>query len=234
MARCSRWLLLPALAVLAGCGTPGSSSSSATPSPTPVTTAATLSPTPTSVPDTLVVSVVASGLGAYEETTVPVAVLHNGAAAHAAQGVTVHFAVSTAAGRPALAVDAHVGMILPGQTLAAAARLDLRGTGDTVAVTVTAVASWPQAGPGADPRVPATVHCRTASCAGYGDVVGTLPPPLRGMPVIGVAVCRTAAGTIIGGNTVPFNPAPADGSVDVAVILSSAPASCELYATAGF
>lgn len=204
-----------------------------TPSPTPVTTVAAPSPTPTPAPDDLVVSVVASGLGAYEETTVPVAVLRNGATAHAAQGVTVHFAVSTAAGRPALAADAHVAMILPGQTLAAAARLDLRGSGDKVAVTVTAVASWPPASPGSDPRLAATVHCRTASCAGFGDVLGTLPVPLRGMPVTAVAVCRSASASIIGGDTVPFDPAPSDGAIDVAVILSSAPASCELYATAG-
>ena len=219
-------------AALAGCGS-ASSSSVATPRPSPPTPTRTAPATPRPGPDTLVVAVVDRGLGAYLETTVPVAVLRNAATGHAAQGVAVHFAITTPAGRPAASADAHVGVILPGQTLAVAARVALEGAGDRVTVTVTSVAAWLSAEPGPDPGLAGSLRCRTASCSGFADVLATLPAPLRSAAVTATAVCRSAAGAIVGGDTDTFDPPPADGAIDVAVIISSRPAGCRVDAVAG-
>jgi hypothetical protein len=221
-------LVAPAL-ILAACGGGASSTATSTPSPS-----RTLAATPTPAPDSLQVTVVAHGLGTYELTTVPVAVVRNAAGAHAAVGVHVHFTVLSPAGAALATTDGDIPLIAPGETTAIAGRAELSGRGDTVKEDVT-VTSWRPANPAAGRIATSDVayRCETSHCLGYGTVVGTLAATTATSVTV-TAVCYDAANAVIGGDT-STTAASAQGTthVEEPVIVTVRPARCELYATPG-
>jgi len=218
-------LLAPAL-ILAGCGT---SSARATPTPSATATA-----TPTPAPDNLQVTVVSHGLGTYEQTTIPVAVVRNLATAHAAVGVHVHFTVISPAGAALATTDGDIPVIAAGETTAIAGRAELSGAGDHLKEEVT-VTSWRPAEPSAGVITASDVayRCETSYCLGYGRVVGTLSATAATSVTV-TAVCYDAANAVIGGDTSTEATTPQrTTAVEEPVIVSVRPARCELYATPG-
>ena len=105
-----------ASSALAACG-PASPSRS----PTPASTPDAPSPTPTPAPDTQTVTVLATGVGSYALAAIPVAVLHNDASAHAAEGVVVHFVTHRAGGGRLGELDSVPVNIVAGEQLAVSA-----------------------------------------------------------------------------------------------------------------
>src|SRR5207302_11241097 len=114
-----RALAMIALAGIAGCSA-GGPAGTATPARS-ATPSATTAPTPTPPPDTMSVSILATGVSTYALATIPVAVLHNDAIAHAAAGVVVHFVTHRAGGGRLGAVDSAAVLRDPGETLAVSA-----------------------------------------------------------------------------------------------------------------
>ena len=225
-------VLVTVVAVLGACG----SSPAATPSPTPPPTP-TPAPTPTATPgpDTERVDVTATGIGVYELTTIPVAVVHNAAARHAATQVTVRFAVFSSAGKPIGGADAVIPLVAPGQTMAIAARIEQSGSGLRATASVIG-AQWIDA----TPVPPLTVGGVTYQCGtcrpgpGYGTAVGTMRAA-PGIVVAGVtltAVCY-AGGAITGGVTSTDTVTTLPKQVQVPVIISNVPDRCEIYASPG-
>jgi hypothetical protein len=223
--------LAAATALLAACG-----STPAGPSPTPAPATASPTPAPTPGPDTERVDLVGSGVGVYLLTTIPIAVLHNAARLHAATTVRVRFTVLDAAGHPREAAEGDVPFIAPGQTMAVAARVEDRGSGLRVTATVLD-AQWTTAGP----TPPLTVQGAAYTCGscgpgpGYGTVAGTLraAPGVTVSSVTLTAVCDDAQGGIVGGGTSSVSVTTLPRPVEEPVIVSAAPARCELYASPG-
>jgi hypothetical protein len=226
--------LVAVLGLLSACGSGGTASTSPTPVPTPTPTAVP-SPTPTPGPDTERVDVVATGIGVYELTTIPVALVHNAAARHAATQVTVRFAVFNRAGAPIGGADAVIPNVAPGQTMGIAARIEQSGSGLRASASVIG-AQWMDAGPVA-PLTVAGVTYQCGTCRpgpGYGTAVGTMRAA-AGIAVTDVtltAVCY--AGTAItGGVTSTDTVTTLPKQVQVPVIISSVPDRCEIYASPG-
>jgi hypothetical protein len=225
-------VVVTVLAVLCACGSNPASTPSPTPPPTP-----TPAPTPTLTPgpDTERVDVTATGIGVYELTTIPVAVVHNVAGHHAATQVTVRFAVFSSAGRPIGGADAVIPVVAPGQTMGIAARIEQSGSGLRATASVIG-AQWIDA----TPIAPLTVTRGTYTCGtcrpgpGYGTATGTLTAA-AGITVSDVtltAVCYVG-GAITGGDTSTDTVTTLPKQVSVPVIISNVPDRCDLYASPG-
>jgi hypothetical protein len=228
-----RLLAVPAatLALLCACG----SSPAASPTPAPPRPSATAPPTAPPGPEVQRVDVVASGVGVYQITTIPVALVRNVATRHAATSVQVRFAVLDSAGHPVGGADASIPFIAPGQTMAIAARVEQSGSGLRATATVLG-AQWTAAGPVA----PLTVDGTTYACGtcrpgpGYGTAAGTLhaAPGVTVSNIILTSVCYEGD-AITGGassvETVTALPRP----VQEPAIVSAVPTRCELYAAPG-
>ena len=176
---------------------------------------------------------VASGVGVYLLTVIPVAVLHNAARAHAATTVQVRFTVLDAAGHPRETADAVVPIIAPGQTMAIAGRVEDRG--DLRATAAVLGAQWQSANPVSPLSVQAVTY-RCGGCAagpGYGTASGTLTaaPGVSVSSVVLTGVCYDARGGIVGGDTSQVSVTRLPSPVEEPVIVSAAPARCELYAS---
>ena len=194
------------------------------------------SPTP-SGPDVHTVQLVAVGLGAYEETTVPVAIVKNLSSRSAATNVVVHFRVLNRANAPVDGNDAILPELLPGATAVVAARIQFAGTGFHGDATLTPGGFSPPSA-ATITASPATFSCGACGGSGYGDVHATLTSssPHPRSPVSVGAACMNAAGAIVGGGFVPFH-WPDAGGTSVPVVLTSieqgAPvASCTVTAMA--
>ncbi|HUZ69524.1 MAG TPA: hypothetical protein VMU65_07405 [Candidatus Saccharimonadales bacterium] len=218
--------------MLAAC----SGTAAATPTPTHPPTA-TPSPTPLP-PDTLTVSVLASGVGTFDLAAFPVANLRNNASSHGAAMVKAHF-VTHRSGKTLGSLESIAVNLGPGEALAVSADCTDACDGATsVSVTVT-VGSWPiDVGPIFTTAAAAysCSPCRTGH--GFGNVKGTLKPSVSlvsGSPVVAFAVCHNAGGTILGGGTGEFVwPGGTSFAVDVPVVLNAAPSSCALGASSGW
>jgi hypothetical protein len=231
MTRALRGVLAAAAVVLGACG---SSPSSPSGSPT-AAVPATATPSPTSAaPDTERVDVVASGIGVYLITVIPVAVLHNAATSHAATMVQVRFTVLDSAGHPREATTRTLPFIAPGQTMAIAARVE--DSGNLRATATVIGAQWESA----SPTPPLTVQGARYACgscgpgAGYGTASGTLTaaPGVSVSSVSLTAVCTDARGGIVGASdSTPVAVTTLPRPVQAAVIVIAPPARCDLYAT---
>lgn len=198
-------------------------------SPTPSAPSPTSSASPTAAPspDVRSVDVLATGVGTYLDTTVPLALLRNRSTTQEATGVVVHIV----AGRLGPAGDVTLARLLPGETVVVAARVG--GSGRGVAVTATAaVGGWDPVDRGARPIAVGspTLACPGCSAAGgSGDVGVTLPLPPAGVTLRVDAACRDAGGSLVGGGDAKRSIGAASSgpvAVDVPVILSVPAASC--------
>ncbi len=109
-------------------------------------------------------------------------------------------------------------------------------TGVTATVTV---ATWPTGIGPVFTTIPASFSCSPCHAGhGYGNVRGTLAPSpaiAAGSPVVGFAVCRNAAGAILGGGSEQFVWAGGTNlAVVVPVVVDARPATCSLGASTGW
>lgn len=230
-----RTVVAAALLLLCGCG------SSPSPTPTPVPATPTPAPTPTATPgpDTEQISVLQAGVGVYLLTTIPVAVVHNDAHAHAATNVDVRFAVFNPAGKPVGGTDADIPYLAPGQTMGIGGRLDQSGSG----LRATAMVIGEQWAVATSSTPPLTIsgtsyaagNCGSCSSgAGYGTATGTLsaaPGTTVGTVTI-TAVCYRG-GAITGGGSDIKAVMALPRQVQEPVINSTPPTRCDLYASPG-
>jgi hypothetical protein len=217
---------------LAACG----GASTATPTPS-----RSSSPTPSATPlppDTLTISILATGVGTFDLAAYPIAVLKNNARYHSAASVVAHF-VTHRSGRTLGSLESVQVNLAPGETLAVTAEcVDACDRATSVAVT-TSVITWPTTTGAVFATAAAPYSCSPCRAGhGFGNVNGTLTPSsalASGSPVVGFAVCRTHAGVILGGGTEEFVWQSATTlTVDVPVVLNAAPASCSLGASTGW
>lgn len=220
--------------VLAACG----SSGTRTAAPTP----AAHTPTPTAAPvaDNQTVTVVSTGVGAWQLVAIPVAVLHNNAAHHGAAAVVVHFTTHAADGRTLGALDSQPVNIAPGATLPVAADCT-DGCNDAASTDVTvSVGNWTTSSGPAVTTGAGTYQCGTGACGGgqaQGTVTGTLTATrvAADTSIVAFAMCNDAGGAIVGaGVTQTVWRGGTTASVRVPVIVNSAPAACQLGASAGW
>lgn len=234
MHRDPRAVVIALAALLCGCGSSGPAATS-TPATTPVPTPTA---TPTPGPDTLGVDVLASGVGVYLLTTIPVAVVHNVATAHAATTVQVRFAVFDSAGRPVGGADALIPYLAPGQTMGIGAQIHLSGSGLRASASILG-AQWTPAGPTPPvtfgPSSYAAGPCGSCpSGPGYGTASATLSaaPGATVSNVTVTVVCYRGAAIIGGGSDVKAVialPQP----LQEAVVVTTAPDRCVMYASPG-
>ncbi len=219
---------------LAGCGSP----SGTTRSPATPTHSATPVPTPTLPPDQEIVVVTATGVGTFDLATIPVALLHNTASRHGASMVVVHFVTHRSDGRTLGSLDSVPVNLGPGETLAVTADctdacVDASGTAATVAV-----GAWvgkPGISLAAGPAAYLCSNC--GSGHGHGDTTGSITAPhlADGAAVVVFASCVVADGSIVGGGSEEIVwPGGPSLTVDVPVLVNSAPATCQLGASTGW
>lgn len=220
--------------LLAACG------SGATPSPTPAAVHHTPTPTPAPVPDMQTISVVTTGVGAWQLVAIPVAVLHNNAAHHGAAGVVVHFITHAADGRTLGALDSEAVNLAPGATLPVAADCtDGCNNATTTDVTVS-VGNWTTSSGPSVATAPGAYECSTGACGGghaQGTVSGTLSAShiAADTSIVTYAACTDSGGAIVGaGVTQTVWPGGTSARVRVPVIVNSPPAACQLGASAGW
>ena len=217
----------------AGCGGSTQRPATATPSPTPPPSAtATASPTP--APDSEQVAIVSSGFGAYDLQVYPIALLTNEADAHTASQVVVSFTVDFRGGSYQL--SAEPVSLGPGQTLAVTALCTDSCQGATGIQASPAVGSW-VSGPHSVISGNSAPYVCGSPCAGdpgyEGSVSGTLSGQASAGTLIDVtAVCKNAAGGIVGGGAETTLWAGGDTAPAVVTVLTTTqPPSCQLYAT---
>jgi hypothetical protein len=125
----------------------------------------------------------------------------------------------------------------PGEALSVTADCTDACDGATsVSVTVT-VGSWPISIGAVFTTVPAAYSCHPCRAGhGYGDVRGTVAASSAipsGRVVVGFAACRNRAGAIVGGGSEELAwPGGTSLAVDIPVVVSTAPTSCGLGASA--
>lgn len=222
--------------LLAACGSGG------TPSATPSSLPRTPTPTPTAapMPDTQTISVVTTGVGAWQLVAIPVAVLHNNAAHHGAAGVVVHFTTHGADGSSLGSLDSEAVNMAPGATLPVAADCT-DGCNDATSTDVTvSVGNW-TASTGPSVVTAAGVYqCSTGACGGghaQGTVSGTLSASrvAADTSIVAFAACTDSGGAIVGaGVTQTVWRGGTSTSVRVPVIVNATPAACQLGASAGW
>jgi len=209
--------------------------SASTPSPpATATSSSTLppAPTPTSAPDVHALAVAASGLGVYQETTVPVALVHNRSTAESVSGATVHFDVVSPGGRVLLSTDVPLPPLAPDAEGAVAARLALSGYANTVRVQLNG-GTWAVGGQTSS-TLGATVSCEGRNCpAGPQQATATVTgsPPASG-PFDAAAICVDRTGKVTGGGEETSSGTAAHFTVPL--ILSAAAVSCRVTLSAAF
>ena len=217
---------------LCGCGssttTSTASSRTATPTPSPPPT-----PTPTApvAIGTDAVEITATGLGAYLETAVPVAIVHNRTLVDTAQPVTVHFRVFTASGSEAGDSDTTVARLLPDQTAAITARVGASASGGHAEAAVTAGSFAAAPAPALDHVDQVMVTCSgCGSRSGSGDATGRLTLAGSGGSTRTLqAACYDAGGALVGGGSEDVGLAGTpEQQVDVPVILSTSAQNCRI------
>lgn len=207
--------------------------------PTPYPTARPTS-TATPGPDVQRLDLVVGGMGTYQLTAIPVAVVRNVSTAHTATDITVHFAITAADGTVVQTVDTPVAALGPHKTMAFVGRADMDGTGDHADVSI-AVGSWTKD----PPPIQLTGSAVTYACgncsdsAGYGTVTGTLTAETdvaAGTPVYIGSVCYDASGAIVGGGSSQAVWPSAGKTLNhpTGVIVNAPPTSCELYGAPGW
>ena len=213
------------------------------PSPTPgPTRTPTPKATPTAVPtpDTESVSVVTTGVGAWQLVAIPVAILKNNAAHHGAAAVVVHFATRAASGAALGTLDSEAVNLAPGETLPVAADCTDGCNGAASTDVTVSVGSWTTA---AGPFFTTTAggyQCGTGACGGghgQGSVAGSLTVSRLSADssIVVFAVCTNDAGAISGaGVTQTVWPGGASNHVSVPVIVNGPPSACQLGASAGW
>ncbi len=220
------------LVTAAACG-----STAARTSPTPThrpSPLATPTATPSAAPDTEQVVVSASGFGAYDLQVYPIALLTNEADAHTASQVVVSFTVDFRGGSYQL--SAEPVSLGPGQTLAVTALCTDSCQGATGIQASPAVGSW-VSGPHSVISGNSAPYVCGSPCAGdpgyEGSVSGTLSGQASAGTLIDVtAVCKNAAGGIVGGGAETTLWAGGDTAPAVVTVLTTTqPPSCQLYAT---
>jgi hypothetical protein len=230
----------PLLLCLASAGALMLSACSSATAPTPTPSHATSpTPSPTALPpDTQTVAIIASGVGTFDLAAIPVADLKNDAKYHGAASVVAHF-VTHRSGRTLGSLESVPVNLAPGETLAVTADCTDACNGATSVSVTVSVGSWPTSIGAVFATAAAAYSC--APCRrghGFGEVKGTLKPSstlASGDPVVGFAVCRNRAGTILGGGSEQFVwQAGTSLSVDVPVVLNAAPSSCVLGASTGW
>jgi len=179
------WLLPTAGAVcllLAAC----SSTATSTPTPTHLAT-----PTPSTTPlppDTMTVSVLASGVGTFDLAAIPVAELKNDAKFHGAASVIVHFVTHRSGGNLGSLESVAVNLA-PGETLAVTADCTDACNGATSVSATVEVGSWPTAIGAVFTTASARYSCQPCHSAhGFGEVKGTLTPS----STIAAGACQSA------------------------------------------
>lgn len=219
-----------ALALLcAACGSASTAPPTATPvsSPTPSPTA-----TATPAPDVHALALAASGLGVYQETTVPVALVHNQSTQESVSGATAHFDVLSPSGRVLLSTDVPIPPLAPDAEGAVAARLALSGYGNTVRVRLNG-GTWSVGGQTSS-TLAATVSCENRACpAGPQQAAATVTgsPPITGA-FQAAAICVDRTGKVTGGGTDTGTGTAAHATVPL--ILSAAAVSCQVTFSAAF
>lgn len=221
-----------AASLLAACG------STATPKTTPTPVAQT--PTPAPVADNQTVSVVTTGVGAWQLVAIPVAVLHNNAARHGAAAVVVHFTTHGAGGQTLGSLDSQAVNLAPGATVPVAADCT-DGCNDATQTDVTvSVGNWTTSTGPSVTTAAGAYQCNTGACGGghaQGTVSGTLTAShvAADTSIVAFAVCTDGGGGVVGaGVTQTVWRGGATGAVHVPVIVNSAPAGCQLGASAGW
>jgi hypothetical protein len=182
------------------------------------------------VPDSEQVQVVASGIGAFKLQAYPVAILHNLATSHTATQVVATFTVGS------YVFSAEPVSLAPGETLADTALCTDACDGATAATVSVTVGSWVAGGRTVISGTSASYTCEV-SCGGAGASNGNVSGTLSGRVPSGTlvnlsAVCDGSGGSIVGGGlSETIWPAGASTAASVSVLVSSPPASCQLYAT---
>lgn len=217
---------IPAFGLILLAGLMAACGPTSTPSPTP-----TPSKTPTPVPDTQQVAVLKTGVGGYMLQAMPVALVQNNAKSHDAVQVKVHFVV-TAGDGSTYPIDSSAVTIAPQQVMALAALCTDRCNGARSTTATVSVGSWQSA----------TTAIATAGAAyacgggcrggGFGTVSGTASGNLAANATVYIsAACQDGAGDITGGgSSTMLWPGGGSTSVQVGVLNSAPPASCQLYA----
>jgi hypothetical protein len=228
-------LLLAAPAGLAACGQTcalaGCAPQTTTPAPTPT-------PTATPAPDSQTVSVLATGVGSFALAAIPVAIVHNDAAVHAAEGVIVHFVTHRAGGATLGALDSVPVNLVAGESLPVAANCT-DACNNAVATNVTvSVGTWVSSHGAAPAGGSAAYRCGTCRGGhGYGEAGGTVSAPglAAGAGLVLFAECENAAGAIVGAGTTQLVwPGGSSLAVSVPVVVNDPPAKCQLGASTGW
>ena len=179
-------------------------------------------------------AIVSSGFGAFDLQVYPIAVLRNLAAAHTADQVIVSFTVHLARGSYQL--SAEPVSLAPRETLGVTVLCTDSCDGATGIEAATRVGSWV-----AGARSVITAGAASWTCGspcpgsrGYqGDVTGTLSGDVPAGMLVGFsAVCMSSGGTIVGGGLLPSVwPDASSASPSVPALVTTQPASCQLYGT---
>jgi hypothetical protein len=219
----------------AGCGSPATPAPSATAAAaSPALSPGAAAPTPVPAPDDRRVQVLSAGIGSFEETVIPIAVIKNHST-QAATGVAVHFRVVTPGGGLFMEVTDTTPIIGAGQTTVASARLEGQDIGGG-ATAVAEVGAWSTRSPAEITASPGVFGCgRCGPRSGYGEVTTTLTtsaafPP---SPIHVAVACTDAAGKIVGGGSrlVPWTAEALTQAASVPVLVNSTPAACGVGAT---
>jgi hypothetical protein len=210
--------------------------SGTTPTPTAPHTA---TPTAAPTPDNQTVSVVTTGVGAWQLVAIPVAVLHNNAAHHGAAAVVVHF-TTHANGGTLGSLDSEAVNLAPGETLPVAADCT-DGCNDATSTDATvSVGNWTTSSGASVTTAAGTYQCGTGACGGghgQGSVSGSLAATrlAADTSIVAFAACTDAGGAIVGaGVTQSVWPGGTTATVRVPVIVNANPTGCQLGASAGW
>ena len=232
------------MAGLALCAVTGAAAcGSSTPTPTPSAShSATPKPTPTPVatPDTESVSVVTTGVGAWQLVAIPVAVLKNNAAHHGAAAVVVHFVTHAAGGATLGTLDSEAINLAPGETLPVAADCTDGCNGAASTDATVSVGSWTTSTGPFFTTTAGAYQCGTGACGGgrgQGSVSGSLTVSrlAADSSIVVFAVCTDQGGVVSGaGVTQTIWPGGTSNHVSVPVIVNGPPSACQLGASAGW
>lgn len=242
--RFMRWgrAVLPAGVAVAALLSAACGSSTTTPAATTVTTHQTTTTTTTTAPatDNLLVSVITSGVSAWQLIAIPVAVVQNNATHHGAAAVVVHFATHGPDGGALGSLDSEAVNLAPGEKLPVAADCTDGCNGAASTDVSVTVGSWTTSSGPSFTTASGTYQCGTGACGGdhgQGSVSGpiTVTRLAADNSIVVFAVCTDSSGTVVGaGVTQTVWPGGTSAPVNVPVIVNSDPAVCSLGASAGW
>lgn len=230
---------MAALAVCVATAAAACGSSSPTPGPSRTPTAKP-TPTPAPTPDNETVSVVTTGVGAWQLVAIPVAILKNNAANHGAVAVVVHFVTRSSGGGALGSLDSEAVNLAPGETLPVAADCTDGCNGAASTDVTVSVGSWSTRTGPFFTTTTGNYACGTGACGGghgQGSVSGSLTVSrlAADSSIVAFAVCTGADGAVMGaGVTQTIWPGGSTAPVRVPVIVNSSPSGCQLGASAGW